>query len=159
MGYTVQVRDVDCTHFDCWNTSQVFKIGHRVGVEISSSAFLKCDRNLNTDTPLVDTTAMVVAEQRIYHDVEHPSVIVLSVILKQPSLYSDVVYSKILATVVQNPLAFSNPGKEAQYMYRPSRPARPRENRRKGSRIGRWIAEILLLEVARRIIRRIVRRI
>jgi X-Pro dipeptidyl-peptidase-like protein len=44
---------------DCWNTSQVFKAGHRIGLEISSSAFPKYDRNLNTgvtghpDAPLI----------------------------------------------------------------------------------------------------------
>jgi putative CocE/NonD family hydrolase len=65
---------------DCWNTAQVFKAGHRIGVEISSSAFPKYDRNLNTGTPLGITTEMAVAEQRIYHDVEHPSAVVLPVI-------------------------------------------------------------------------------
>jgi uncharacterized protein len=68
---------------DCWNTSQVFKTGHRIGLEISSSAFPKFDRNLNTGAVLGVTTEMVVAEQRIYHDAEHPSAIVLPVI---PSL-------------------------------------------------------------------------
>jgi uncharacterized protein len=65
---------------DCWNTSQVFKAGHRIGLEISSSAFPKYDRNLNTSAPLGVTTEMEVAEQRIYHDAEHPSAVVLPVI-------------------------------------------------------------------------------
>jgi uncharacterized protein len=71
-------------HFsiDCWNTSQVFKIGHRIGLEISSSAFPKYDRNLNTGAPLGVTTKMVMAEQRIYHDEEHPSAVVLPIIPK-----------------------------------------------------------------------------
>jgi uncharacterized protein len=67
---------------DCWNTSQVFKTGHRIGLEISSSAFPKYDRNLNTGAPLGATTEMAVAEQCIYHDVEHPSAIVLPIIPK-----------------------------------------------------------------------------
>lgn len=67
---------------DCWNTSQVFKTGHRIGLEISSSAFPKYDRNLNTGAPLGVTTEMAVAEQRIYHDAEHPSAIVLPIIPK-----------------------------------------------------------------------------
>ena len=37
---------------DCWNTCQIFKTGHRIGLEISSSAFPKFDRNLNTGAPL-----------------------------------------------------------------------------------------------------------
>lgn len=65
---------------DCWNTSQTFKAGHRIGLEISSSAFPKYDRNLNTGAPLGITTEMAVAEQRVYHDVEHPSAVVLPII-------------------------------------------------------------------------------
>jgi hypothetical protein len=65
---------------DCWNTSQVFKTGHRIGLEISSSAFPKYDRNLNTGAPLGKTVEMIVAEQRIYHDEEHPSAIILPLI-------------------------------------------------------------------------------
>jgi putative CocE/NonD family hydrolase len=65
---------------DCWNTSQVFKIGHRIGLEIASSAFPKFDRNLNTGAVLGVTTEMAVAEQRIYHDAEHPSAIILPLI-------------------------------------------------------------------------------
>jgi uncharacterized protein len=69
-------------HFsiDCWNTAQVFKTGHRIGLEISSSAFPKYDRNLNTGAPLGVTTEMAVAEQRIYHDEMYPSAVVLPVI-------------------------------------------------------------------------------
>lgn len=65
---------------DCWNTAQIFKVGHRIGLEISSSAFPKYDRNLNTGAPLGQTSEMVAAEQTIYHDAEHPSAIVLPVI-------------------------------------------------------------------------------
>ncbi len=68
---------------DCWNTSQIFKAGHRIGLEISSSAFPKFDRNLNTGAPLGMTTEMAVAEQRIYHDAEHPSAVMLPVIPKR----------------------------------------------------------------------------
>ncbi len=65
---------------DCWNTCQVFKAGHRICVQISSSAFPKFDRNLNTGAPLGLTSDFVGAEQRIYHDAEHPSAVVLPVI-------------------------------------------------------------------------------
>jgi uncharacterized protein len=80
VGHTVQLKSAGNVLYDCWNTSQVFKTGHRIGLEISSSAFPKYDRNLNTGAPLGVTTEMVVAEQRIYHDEEHPSAIVLPVI-------------------------------------------------------------------------------
>ena len=68
---------------DCWNTAQIFKTGHRIGLEISSSAFPKYDRNLNTGAPLGKTVEMAVAEQRIYHDAEHPSAVVLPIIPKR----------------------------------------------------------------------------
>jgi putative CocE/NonD family hydrolase len=64
----------------CWNTSQVFKAGHRICLQISSSAFPKFDRNLNTGAPLGQTTESVSAEQHIYHDDAHPSAVVLPII-------------------------------------------------------------------------------
>src|SRR5258708_2211538 len=67
-------------HFSCWNTSQVFKAGHRICLQISSSAFPKFDRNLNTGAPLGLTDEFVNAEQRIYHDAEHPSAVMLPII-------------------------------------------------------------------------------
>ena len=69
-------------HFsiDCWNTAQVFKIGHRIGLEISSSAFPKYDRNLNTGAALGQTVEMAVAEQRIYHNEVYPSAVVLPIV-------------------------------------------------------------------------------
>ena len=65
---------------NCWNTAQTFKVGHRICLQISSSAFPKFDRNLNTGAPLGQTSEFVAAEQRIYHDTEHPSAVILPVI-------------------------------------------------------------------------------
>lgn len=65
---------------DCWNTSQRFRTGHRICVQISSSAFPKYDRNLNTGAPLGLSSEFVCAEQHIYHDAVHPSAILLPVI-------------------------------------------------------------------------------
>ncbi len=65
---------------DAWNTSQVFQAGHRICVQITSSAFPKFDRNLNTGAPLGRTSEFVSAEQRIYHNAEYPSAVVLPVI-------------------------------------------------------------------------------
>ena len=78
----VQLRSVYCVRIDCWNTAQVFKTGHRISLEISSSAFPKYDRSLNTGAPLVQTTEMAVAEQQIYHDADHPSMVVLPIVPK-----------------------------------------------------------------------------
>jgi putative CocE/NonD family hydrolase len=65
---------------DCWYTSQVFKAGHSIRLEISSSAFPKYDRNHNTGNPLGTDTEFNVAEQTIYHDAEHPSCVTLPII-------------------------------------------------------------------------------
>ena len=61
-------------------TSNVFKAGHRIRLEISSSNFPRFDRNLNTGEPVGQGTAMRPATQTILHDREYPSHIVLPVI-------------------------------------------------------------------------------
>lgn len=65
---------------DMWNTSQVFKAGHRIRLEVSSSAFPKYDRNLNTGEDIGTGTKMVAAENRIWHDPAHTSRLILPVI-------------------------------------------------------------------------------
>jgi putative CocE/NonD family hydrolase len=64
-------------------TSNVFKKGHRIRVDISSSDFPRFDVNPNTGEPLNDHRRMVTAINTIYHDREHPSHIVLPVIPKK----------------------------------------------------------------------------
>ncbi|MFC1607251.1 CocE/NonD family hydrolase [Candidatus Latescibacterota bacterium] len=61
-------------------TSNVFKKGHQIRVEISSSNFPRFDRNLNTTLNNALATEMVTATQTIYHDKDHPSCIILPVI-------------------------------------------------------------------------------
>jgi uncharacterized protein len=65
---------------DMWNTCQVVRAGHRIRLEVSSSAFPKYDRNLNTGEPVATATRMVVAENSVWHDAAHPSRLVLPVI-------------------------------------------------------------------------------
>lgn len=65
---------------DMWSISQVFLPGHRIRLEISSSAFPKFDRNLNTGGPIATETEMVVAQNTVWHEAEHPSQLVLPVI-------------------------------------------------------------------------------
>ncbi len=61
-------------------TSNVFKKGHRIRVDISSSNFPRFDVNPNTGEPLNDNRRWFVATNTIYHDREHPSRIILPVI-------------------------------------------------------------------------------
>jgi putative CocE/NonD family hydrolase len=65
---------------DLWATSNVFKRGHRIRVDVSSSNFPKYDRNLNTGNVAHLDTQVRTASQTIYHDAQHPSAIILPVI-------------------------------------------------------------------------------
>jgi uncharacterized protein len=65
---------------DLWATSNLFKAGHRIRLYVSSSNFPRFDRNLNTGEPIAGSARMVKASQRIYHDAQHPSALVLPVI-------------------------------------------------------------------------------
>ena len=61
-------------------TSNVFRAGHRIRLEISSSNFPRFDRNPNTGHPIGEDAAMRTALQTVFHDVGHPSHIVLPII-------------------------------------------------------------------------------
>ena len=65
---------------DLWNTSQVFQAGHRIRLEVSSSAFPKYDRNLNSGGPLATGTEMRVAENEVRHGGVYASHLILPVI-------------------------------------------------------------------------------
>ena len=68
---------------DLWSTSNVFKQGHALRLEVSSSNFPRFDRNLNTGADNSPRRNMVTATNAIYHDAEHPSVLLLPVIPKR----------------------------------------------------------------------------
>lgn len=72
-----RVYDYD---LDLWNTCQTYKKGHRIRLEISSSAFPKYDRNLNTGESLGTTTRMLTADQKIYHDRGRLSYVILPIV-------------------------------------------------------------------------------
>ena len=65
---------------DMWQTSQVFKAGHRLLVEVSSSNFPRFDRNTNMGGALWRELDMQKASQAVYHDREHASHILLPII-------------------------------------------------------------------------------
>lgn len=62
-----------------WPTSNLFKTGHRIRLEISSSNFPHYDRNPNTGRRFGMDSELAVADQTIYHDPKHPSKVVLPV--------------------------------------------------------------------------------
>ena len=61
-------------------TSNLFRKGHRIRVEISSSNFPRFDRNPNTGNPFGLDDKLETALQTIYHDRDHPSHVVLPII-------------------------------------------------------------------------------
>jgi putative CocE/NonD family hydrolase len=65
---------------DAGVTSNVFRKGHRIRIEISSSNFPRFDRNLNTGRAMADEVQMVKASQVVYHDRLRPSQLLLPVI-------------------------------------------------------------------------------
>jgi putative CocE/NonD family hydrolase len=62
---------------DLWATSNVFRKGHRIRLEISSSNFPRFDRNLNTGADNASGQKFVSAANTILHDAEHPSALIL----------------------------------------------------------------------------------
>jgi len=65
---------------DLWNTCQLFRPGHRIRLEIASTAFPKYDRNLNTGEALGQTTRMEVAHQKVFHDQQRVSYVILPIV-------------------------------------------------------------------------------
>lgn len=69
--------EVTAFEIDLWSTSHVFAAGHRIRLEVSSSAFPKYDRNLNTGGPLATGTEMVTAVNSVWHTTDYPSCLML----------------------------------------------------------------------------------
>ena len=65
---------------DLWATSYVFKAGHRIRVEVSSSNFDRYDRNLNQGGKFAYEENSCLAHQTIYHNSKYLSCIVLPII-------------------------------------------------------------------------------
>lgn len=61
-----------------WATAHRFLKGHQLRLLVSSSAHPRWARHTNTANPLTDTLVKV-AKQTIYHDLQHPSILILPV--------------------------------------------------------------------------------
>ncbi|MCH9038175.1 MAG: CocE/NonD family hydrolase [Chloroflexi bacterium] len=68
---------------DLWATSNVFKKGHRIRLDVSSSNFPRFDRNLNTGGPIGGETDFVSALQNVLHSGEHASYVTLPVVPRE----------------------------------------------------------------------------
>lgn len=61
-------------------TANVFKKGHRIRIDISSSNFPRFDVNPNTGEPLGRSRRVQSADNTIYHDAAHPSYVLLPIV-------------------------------------------------------------------------------
>ena len=66
------------------NTSNYFKPGHRLRIEVSSSNFPRFDRNLNTGGNNYDETKGVIARNTLHHSVKYPSNVVVTAMPRVP---------------------------------------------------------------------------
>ena len=74
-----QVYKIDLTPL---STSNLFKKGHRIRVEVSSSNFPRFARNLNTGGNNYDETEAIIAKNNIHHSKKYPSAIRIPMIKK-----------------------------------------------------------------------------
>lgn len=72
---------------DAGVTSNVFRAGHRIRLDVSSSNFPRFDRNTNTGRTIADEKELRTARQTVYHGRLHPSHILLPVIPSTPADY------------------------------------------------------------------------
>jgi len=58
----------------------VFKPGHRLRLEVTSSSFPRFSRNLNHGGSPEKSSFSVIATNVIHHDADHPSALILPVV-------------------------------------------------------------------------------
>jgi len=68
---------------DLWSTSNVFRKGHVLRLEVASSNFPRFDRNMNTGEEQATARKSVPATNTVYHDAAHPSAVVLPLVQNQ----------------------------------------------------------------------------
>jgi putative CocE/NonD family hydrolase len=72
-----QVYELDV---DLWSTSNLFRKGHRIQLEVSSSNFPKYDRNPNTGQKFGEDAQLMIANQTVYHGGARASRLVLPIV-------------------------------------------------------------------------------
>jgi uncharacterized protein len=65
---------------DMWATGLRFLTGHRIRLEVSSSAVPKFCRHLNTATDQASETQPRIALQAVHHSAAHPSALIVDVV-------------------------------------------------------------------------------
>ena len=76
----IQPNQVYEYNIDLWATSNLFKRGHRIRLEVSSSNFPRFDRNTNTGEAIGTDAGFVSALQTVHHTSQHPSCVTLPIV-------------------------------------------------------------------------------
>jgi uncharacterized protein len=79
-SYPLHMSKPEEITIELWPTSMLFRGGHRLRLEISSSDYPRFDRNPNTGGDIATETHPRSATQRVFHDAVTPSRIILPVI-------------------------------------------------------------------------------
>jgi putative CocE/NonD family hydrolase len=66
-------------NIELWPTAYCFIKGHSLRLQIASGAFPRFDRNPGTNEPFGAAVRLLPSEQTVYHDRQHPSVLILPV--------------------------------------------------------------------------------
>ena len=80
---TIEPGQVYEYKIDLWATSNLFRKGHRIRLEISSSNFPRFDRNTNTAEPIGTDSSFVSALQTVLHSPEYPSHVTLPIVPRE----------------------------------------------------------------------------
>src|SRR5262245_27349588 len=80
-------------------TANVFKKGHRIRVDISSSNFPRFDVNPNTGEPLGQHKRTQKADNSVFHDAAHPSAVVLPMVPRAATASPTPTYQDKFVTV------------------------------------------------------------
>ena len=76
---------VENVRIELFDIAHSFEPGHRIRLEISSSAAPLYNPNQNTGNPVATDTVWKVAQQTIYHDRAHASALLLPVLVHKPT--------------------------------------------------------------------------
>ena len=76
----IEPGEVHEYRIDLWATSNLFKRGHQIRLEISSSNFPRFDRNTNSGEPIGSDAGLVPALQTVHHSSRYPSHVVLPIV-------------------------------------------------------------------------------
>lgn len=68
---------------DLWSIAHVFKAGHSIRLDITSSNYPRWDRNPNKGQKIDLDGEFEIAQQTIYHDQHHPSTVILPIVTRE----------------------------------------------------------------------------